>query len=138
MSDQGLTAGQSGQASAGLPGAGQAEGPAVDPVAHYAYLGLAMLLYGTLAAWSIYHVNALASRLEIANKALPALSAPLFAAVSRLGSLLFLPLAGLVLIEIVMPRKLTRLWLASTLLLLVAGVYVAAALWLAARGQATL
>ncbi|MCE9581229.1 MAG: hypothetical protein K8T20_01805 [Planctomycetes bacterium] len=134
MSDEGLVSGQSAPASAGLPGAPQAEGARVEPVVHYSYLGLAMLLFGTIAGGSLYHVSALASRLEVAKKELPALSVPLFNVISRLGWLVFLPLGAFVLLEVVMPRKLTKLWLASTLLLLLVGVYVAIALWLAARG----
>ena len=128
-----MAVGHSGAAQAGLPGASPAE-PQVEPVVHYSYLGLALLLYGTLAGWSVYHVGALAVRLELDKRPIPAFSAPLFWSVGRLGSLLFLPLAAFVLAEFVMPRKLTRLWLAATLFLVLAGIYVAIALWLPARG----
>lgn len=131
-----MAAGQAGTAPAGLPGAGppQAVDDRADPAVHYSYLGLAILLYGTLAGWSLYHVHALAARLEIGGKELPALSKPLFGAVTQFGSLLFLPLGAFVLAELVLPRRLTRLWLASTLLLVLLGFYVAIALWLPARG----
>jgi hypothetical protein len=137
VADEGLAAGQSGQATAGLPGAGPQPDGRTEPMVHYSYLGLAMLLYGVLTAWSIYHVRELASRLEVAGHELPVFALPLFRIVPQLGLLLYLPLFAFVLLEIVMPRKLTKLWLASTLLLLVVGVYVAVALWAAARGQAT-
>ncbi len=131
-----MTAGQAGSAPAGLPGAGapQAQDDRADPAVHYAYLGLAIILYGTLAGWSLYHVHALAARLEIGGKQLPAFSKPLFSAVTQFGSLLFLPIGAFVLAEIVMPRRLTRVWLVSTLLLVLLGFYVAVALWLPARG----
>ncbi|MCC6740637.1 MAG: hypothetical protein IT452_16460 [Planctomycetia bacterium] len=134
MTDQGLAAGQSAPTPAGLPGASPEADGRPDAAVHYSYLGLSMLLYGTLAGWSYYHVNALASRLEIGGRELPAFSKPLFAAVSSLGSLLFLPLGAFVLAEVVAPRRLTRLWLVTTLGLVLAGIYVAVALWLPARG----
>ncbi|KAF0243751.1 MAG: hypothetical protein FD180_3113 [Planctomycetota bacterium] len=135
MTEESLAAGQ---APAGLPGATpQAADDRTDPMVHYSYLALAMLLYGTLAGWSLHHVNALARPLEIGRHAIPAFSKPLFGAVTTLGALLFLPLGALVLAEIVMPRRLTRVWLLFTLALVLLGFYVAIALWLPARGATT-
>ncbi|MEK7468299.1 MAG: hypothetical protein AAB074_12870 [Planctomycetota bacterium] len=134
MTDETMPAGQANPTPAGLPGATPQTGnDRAEPAVHYSYLGLTLLLYGTLAGWSVYHVNALASRLEIGGSVIPAFSKPLFGAVAQLGALLFLPLGAFVLAELVMPRRLTRVWLVSTLLLLVLGVYVAIALWLPAQ-----
>ena len=129
-----MSAGQSNPAPAGLPGAPPQADDRAEPMVHYSYLGMALLLYGTLAGGSVYYVNALASRLELRGAAIPSFSKPLFGAVSQFGMLLLLPLGAFILAEIVMPRRLTRVWLVSTLIFLFFGVYVAVALWLPARG----
>ena len=129
-----MSAGQANPVPPGLPGVPpQAGDQRAEPVVHYSYLGMAILLYGTLAGWSVYYVNALAARLELGGNVIPAFSRPLFGAVSHLGALLFLPLGAFVLAEVVLPRRLTRLWLASTLVLILLGLYVAIAIWFPAQ-----
>jgi hypothetical protein len=128
-----MAAGQANPAPPGLPGSPPPADTRAEPVVHYSYLGMALLLYGTLAGWSLYYVNALAARLEIGNNTIPTFSKPLFGAVTNLGALLFLPLGAFILAEFVMPRRLTRVWLVSTLLFILLGFYVAIAIWFPAQ-----
>lgn len=116
----------------------KAEGKA-DPSVHYSYLGLALLLYGVLAAWSFYHVRELIRVIEFRKFELPWISRPLFATVDRLGPMIFVPMAVFVLLELFSPRnpKLTRAYLLATLLLVLGGIYVGVALYLPAKGLAS-
>ncbi|MBI2924028.1 MAG: hypothetical protein HYY18_23470 [Planctomycetes bacterium] len=110
-----------------------------DASVHYSYLGLALLLYGVLAAWSFYHVRELIRVLEFRKGELPVISKPLFLVIDRLGPMVFVPMAVFVLVELFSPRnpKLTRVYLAATLLLVLGGIYVGVALYLPAKGLAT-
>lgn len=107
-----------------------------DPGVHYAYLGLAMLLYTVLVGWCVHHVPELEKVAKIKQIAIPALAAPIFAMVNRLGALCFAPLGLFVVLELLFPKKpgLTRAYFAATLLLVGAGLYIGIALYMTARG----
>jgi hypothetical protein len=110
-----------------------------DPAVHYAYCGLAMLLYTVLAAWATYHVGKLNGLMAHRRVEIPSLSAPLFGLVEKLGAGIFAPLALFVIGELLANRnpKLTRVYLAATLFLIAAGIYVAVALYVPARAMMT-
>jgi len=110
--------------------------PDVEIGVHFAYLGLAMLLYGVLAGWSFYHVREMTRVMEFRNVPLPVFSVPLFSMVSRLGPFVFVPLGLFIVLELIFPKKLTRFYLIMTLMLVLMGLYVGVALYLPARGMA--
>lgn len=107
-----------------------------DPGVHYAYLGLAMLLYGVLVGWCMHHVPELEKVAKVKQIDIPALAAPIFSLVNTVGAFCFAPLGIFVVLELLFPKKagLTKAYFATTVLLVLAGLYVGIALYMTAKG----